>query len=254
MVSRRAVTSAPSSVAASTLAVRPRRPGRPDRRPVVAASLDFRRASSFSRARTFSKTWAILPGTSPTGALKAATATSSIACCCWTRASALSPVTASTRRTPAATPASAVILNRPISPVRVTCVPPHSSTRGAQCRARARRRRTSRRTASWRPGLLGFGDGQHAVTQVAALGSTSALTRFSTLRISSSVIGCVVAEVEAGLVRIDLRALLLHVVAEYFAQRLVQQVGRRVVAQVRWRGRHVDLGVQLVADGQAYRS
>ena len=36
-------------------------------------------------------------------------------------------VTASTRRTPAATPLSATILNTPMSPVRCTCVPPHSS-------------------------------------------------------------------------------------------------------------------------------
>ena len=31
------------------------------------------------------------------------------------------------RRTPAATPASLTILNRPMSPVRATWVPPHSS-------------------------------------------------------------------------------------------------------------------------------
>ncbi|KAG1226966.1 hypothetical protein G6F68_019659 [Rhizopus microsporus] len=44
-----------------------------------------------------------------------------------TQASALSPVMASIRRTPAATPPSETILNRPISPVRLTCVPPQSS-------------------------------------------------------------------------------------------------------------------------------
>ena len=43
------------------------------------------------------------------------------------RRSALSPVTASTRRMPAATPPSATILKRPMSPVRCTCVPPQSS-------------------------------------------------------------------------------------------------------------------------------
>jgi hypothetical protein len=37
-------------------------------------------------------------------------------------------------------------------------------------------------------------------------------------------------EVETGLVRIDLRALLLHMAAEHFAQRLVHQVRRRMVA------------------------
>ena len=39
----------------------------------------------------------------------------------------MAPVTASMRRTPAATPPSLTILNRPMSPVRCTCVPPHSS-------------------------------------------------------------------------------------------------------------------------------
>ena len=40
----------------------------------------------------------------------------------------------------------------------------------------------------------------------------------------------VVAEVETGLVRIDQRAFLRHVAAQHFAQRLVHQVGRGVVA------------------------
>ncbi len=55
-------------------------------------------------------------------------------------------------------------------------------------------------------------------------------------------------EVEAGLVRIDLRTLLLDVVAEHFAQRLVQQVGGRVVAHDALAGQHVDLGGDAVAD------
>jgi acyl-coenzyme A thioesterase PaaI-like protein len=39
-----------------------------------------------------------------------------------------------------------------------------------------------------------------------------------------------VREVETGLVRVDERTLLLHVRTQYFAQRLVHQVGSRVVA------------------------
>ena len=38
------------------------------------------------------------------------------------------PVSASSRRTPAATPQSDEAVIRPMSPVRLTCVPPHSST------------------------------------------------------------------------------------------------------------------------------
>ncbi len=64
----------------------------------------------------------------------------------------------------------------------------------------------------------------------------------------------VVHEVEARLVRIDLRALLLHVVAEHFAQRLVHQVGGRVVAHGAGAGQHVDPGGDAVADGDACRS
>src|SRR5690606_5334155 len=45
-----------------------------------------------------------------------------------TWSSAAWPVSASTRRTPADTPPSLTILNRPMSPVRATWVPPHSST------------------------------------------------------------------------------------------------------------------------------
>ena len=44
-----------------------------------------------------------------------------------TYASAPAPVTASMRRTPEATPASLTILNSPMSPVRLTWVPPQSS-------------------------------------------------------------------------------------------------------------------------------
>ena len=45
--------------------------------------------------------------------------------CTW--AMATSPVTASMRRTPAATPVSWVTANRPMSPVARQWVPPHSS-------------------------------------------------------------------------------------------------------------------------------
>ena len=44
-----------------------------------------------------------------------------------TQSSAPPPVIASMRRTPAATPLSPRNLKRPMSPVRCTCVPPHSS-------------------------------------------------------------------------------------------------------------------------------
>jgi len=58
-------------------------------------------------------------------------------------------------------------------------------------------------------------------------------------------------EVEAGLVGIDLRALLLHVLAEHFAQRLVHQVGDRVVACGGRTGGGVDARRHRIADPQA---
>src|SRR5450830_519155 len=95
MVSRKAVTSAPSSVAASTLMPLTSTACVSNSSPWFAANLDLSADNSFSSDCT--------------------------------NVSAFSPVTASTRRIPAATPPSATILNKPISPVRDTCVPPHSS-------------------------------------------------------------------------------------------------------------------------------
>ena len=63
----------------------------------------------------------------------------------------------------------------------------------------------------------------------------------------------VVREVEARLVRVDERALLLHVGAQHLAQRLVHEVRRRVVAH-RARARVViDLGGHGVADRELAR-
>ena len=72
--------------------------------------------------------------------------------------------------------------------------------------------------------------GHHARTAVAALARISALTMASTSRICVVGQRRVVREVEARLVGIDQRALLLHVRAQHFAQRLVHQVRGRVVA------------------------
>jgi hypothetical protein len=58
----------------------------------------------------------------------------------------------------------------------------------------------------------------------------------------------VVHEVEAGAVGVDERALLLHMLAEHLAQRLVHQVGGAVVAHGAGAALGVDLGVEAVAD------
>ncbi|OQC09427.1 MAG: hypothetical protein BWX79_01430 [Alphaproteobacteria bacterium ADurb.Bin100] len=60
----------------------------------------------------------------------------------------------------------------------------------------------------------------------------------------------VVREVETGALGIDQRALLLHMAAQHFAQRLVHQVGDRVVSHGRTAHQGVDPGGHMVAHVQ----
>ena len=78
----------------------------------------------------------------------------------------------------------------------------------------------------------------------------SAFTRCSTSRICSSVIGLSWAKSKRVLLCVDQRALLLHVRAEHLAQRLVHEVGDRVVAHGARAQRRVDARLDLVADLQ----
>ena len=94
---------------------------------------------------------------------------------------------ASTRRTPAATPLSPIILNKPISPVRLTCVPPHNSRLEPISKTR-----TS--SPYFSPNSIMapvFCADSISITRawVAALLKISAFTIASTLAISASVIG-----------------------------------------------------------------
>jgi len=67
-------------------------------------------------------------GISSTGAFSSAATALTVCTCLLADLRAALPVSASRRRTPAATPESLRLLIRPMSPVRFTCVPPHSST------------------------------------------------------------------------------------------------------------------------------
>ena len=167
-----------------------------------------------------------------------------------TQASALSPVMASTRRTPAATPPSDTILNRPMSPVRDTWVPPQSSREAdiqhahgvavflAEQRHGAALDRVVIGHDLRHGGLigqdLGIDDGFHASD---LLGGQRRVLR----------------EVETGLVGIDQRAALLDVSAQHLAQRLVHQVGGGVVAHCARATHGVDAGQQAVAHRQRAR-
>ena len=95
--------------------------------PWLAANLEFTFSNSRSAWRKLSCNWVTRFTKSPGWVFRMAAASfilSSMPCKKW---SALLPVTASTRRIPAATPPSETILRLPISPVRDTWVPPHNS-------------------------------------------------------------------------------------------------------------------------------
>ena len=126
-VSRRVFASAPSSVAASTFTPFTSAAVSASSSPCEDAIFDLSRASSRSSARTESCICAIFCATSSGFVFSAAAASASFASRACTQSSAPSPVTASTRRMPAAMPVSDTILKKPMSPVRRTCVPPQSS-------------------------------------------------------------------------------------------------------------------------------
>ena len=137
-------------------------------------------------------------------------------------------MTASTRRTPAATPPSATILNRPMSPVRCTCVPPHSSRLEPM---------SSTRTSSpyFSPNSIiapSFCASSIGITRACVARVGQDLGVDDRLDLADLLVGHrrVVGEVEARALGVDQRALLLHVRAEHLAQRLVHQVRGAVVA------------------------
>ena len=145
------------------------------------------------------------------------------------------PVSASMRRTPAATPLSDSPEIRPMSPVRRTWVPPHSSTDQPMRVAAA----------------LAHRDDAHLVAvflaeQRRAPEATRVVERHQPRGdrrvLQHDVVGHVLdplelvgghrlgmREVEAQPVGRDQRALLRDVIAEHLAQRLVQQMRRRMV-------------------------
>ena len=157
---------------------------------------------------------------------------------------AAAPVSASMRRTPAATALSPTTVMRPMSPVRAHMRaaaqfdrPAHAHCRRHRrpSRRRAPRRRISRRTA---PARRTRWPRRRAISRVVtgAFCSTMSLAMSST---RSSLLGADrlgVREVEAQPVGRDQRALLRDVIAEHLAQRLVQEMGRRMVGADRRRG------------------
>ena len=139
------------------------------------------------------------------------------------------------RRTPAATPPSETIANRPMSPVARTCVPPHSSTLKPGIET----------TRTWSP----YFSPKSAIAP-AAIASCVFFTSVWTARIAQDLFvddaldleqllashGADVHEVEAQPVGRNQRARLLDVLAEHLSKRGMEQVSRCVVAAGRVRG------------------
>ena len=150
--------------------------------------------------------------------------------CCWQCATAPAPVSASMRRTPAATPLSCVMTKKPMSPVARTCVPPHSSMLKtvadrddadavavflAEQRHRAGGDRFFRRSH--------VGLHRRVAVDLLVDDALDVVELLARDRLE-------VHEVEAQPIGRDERAGLLDVRAEHLAQRRVQQVRRRVIA------------------------
>ena len=93
----------------------------------LLANFCCKRSSCFSRSRVLSVIWLTRSAISSRFALSWLASWLSCFSPCCTYLTAPMPVTASIRRMPAAIPCSLTILNKPISPVRCTCRPPHSS-------------------------------------------------------------------------------------------------------------------------------
>jgi hypothetical protein len=134
------------------------------------------------------------------------------------------------------------ILNRPMSPLRATWVPPHSSQEAHFVAVLFAEQHHG-------AGLLRLLDRHHARAGRRVCDDfviDDALDASDFFRRDRLRMG----EVEAGLVGIDLRTLLLHVRAEHFAQRLVHQVRRRMVAHRAGARRGIDFRRDAAADFQ----
>ena len=154
------------------------------------------------------------------------------------------------RRTPAATPLSCVIVNRPMSPVARVCVPPHNSTLKPGIVT------TRTRSPYFSPNSAIAPDAIAAAVSFTSV-VTAALRRICSLTSASISRSCdggdrrEVREVEAQPVRRHERPGLLHVRAQHLSQGGVHQVGGRVVAARGIAQTLVDVrrhGVALVED------
>ena len=162
------------------------------------------------------------------------------------RSTAASPVTASMRRTPAATLPSETIRNGPISPVARTCVPPHSSCENPGIS-------TTRTTSPYFSPKSAMAPSSTAVLIRLDLGCHRDVARDLVVDDRGDVLQLVGShpfergEIEAQPVGRHQRPGLLRLFAEHRPQRAVQEMGRRVIAANRRPPFGVDLGPRRLA-------
>ena len=163
------------------------------------------------------------------------------------------PVSASMRRTPEATALSPITEIMPMSPRRFTWVPPHSSTDQPSVLPLPAPIDTTRTSSPY--------FSPNSARAPAARASSTAISRvvtspfcsitslaMSSMRRSSSARDRLrMREVEAQPLRRHQRAALRDVIAEHLAQRLVQQMRRRMVGADRRTARVIDLERQRSA-------
>ena len=174
---------------------------------------------------------------------------------------AAAPVSASMRRTPAATALSPVTVIRPISPVRPTWVPPQSSTDhvAVGMPSGAAPIDTTRTSSPYfSPNSAMAPDSiaeSRSISRVVTGASctTTWLASASTLSISLRVERLRMREVETEPVGRDQRALLRHVRAEHAAERGVKEMGGGMVGADLLPARRVDREPHRVADRERAR-
>ena len=163
---------------------------------------------------------------------------------------------ASIRRTPAATPLSPTTEMRPMSPVRLTCVPPHNSTDQPMVLPPPSPMATTRTSSPYfSPNSARAPEAMASSTAMIRVVtgefcSTMSLAMSSTFSSSAGGDRFRMGKIEAQTVGRDQRAFLRHVIAEHLAQRLVQKMRGGVILPDRATPAVIDFQIERRAGSQ----
>ena len=202
-----------------------------------AALLGAQRARARARgARRSSSSFSTRTSSSPTGERSSSAVRSSARSCSRQRRSASAPVSASMRRTPAATPDSETTFSRPMSPVARAWVPPQSSFEKSPKRDDAHEVAVllaEHRDGAGRDRLAVGHLLDHAPARSRAI---QPFTRSSIVSSCSRVTGASWLKSKRRRPGVTSEPRCVALCAEHLAQRRVQQVRARVVAHGAERG------------------